>query len=327
MTGQGISGGDVDATTPPLRITVLMALYNGETHLQEQLDSLARQDWPNWDLLVSDDGSTDQGLRIIDDFAIRNPSHTVTVIQGPRLGFARNFLHLLLSAKDAESVAICDQDDVWLPSKLSRAAQVLGQQPATLPLLYCARTRIVGPDLTDLALSPIWPRPFGFANALVQNVAAGNTIVLNKAALHLAQEAGRRALAAGVADIPAHDWWLYQIISGAGGLISRDNVPVLLYRQHPQNVMGRNDTFSAWSARIAKVFSGGFADWNARNVAALLAAGDLLTPKSRAQLAAFIALRRSSLPVRLVRFAKSGLYRQTRGAQAMLWFAALIGRL
>lgn len=315
------------AAPTPLRITILMALYEGEAHLHQQLDSLVGQDWPHWDLLVSDDGSRDGGPQLLAGFAARHMTHAVRVIDGPRKGFARNFMHLLLAAQAADAVAICDQDDVWLPAKLARAAAVLGRHSDQQPLLYCARTRIVGPDLQELAEAPFWRKPFGFANALVQNVAAGNTIVLNGAALGLAQEAARRALAAGAADVPAHDWWLYQLVTGAGGLVIRDPEPVLLYRQHPQNAMGRNDTPGAWRARLEKLISGVFADWNRRNIAALRAAGDLLTPASRAQLAQFAALRQGHLAGRLVRLYRSGLYRQTPGAQAALWLAAALGRL
>jgi glycosyltransferase involved in cell wall biosynthesis len=309
------------------RVTILMALYNGAPHLQAQLDSFAAQDWADWDLLVSDDGSGDAGPEIVRAFAAAQPKRAVRLISGPKQGFARNFLHLIAEAGDGSAVAIADQDDVWLPAKLSRAMAVLADHAQDQPLLYCARTHIVAPDLTPLALSPRWPRPFGFANALVQNVAAGNTIVLNRAALHLAQEAGRRAAAAGAADVAAHDWWLYQLVTGAGGLVVRDDAPVLLYRQHPQNEMGRNDTLSAWRARLAKVMSGTFADWNRRNIAALTAAGDLLTPEARHLLADFARLRQRGLFGRLAGLRRAGLYRQTRGAQAVLWLAAALGRI
>lgn len=309
------------------RVTILMALYNGAAHLQAQLDSFAAQDWAGWDLLVSDDGSRDAGPEIVRAFATAHPGHDVRRIAGPQQGFARNFLHLIAQAGDVSAVAISDHDDVWLPAKLSRAMAVLADHPQDRPLLYCARTHIVAPDLTPLALSPRWPRPFGFANALVQNVAAGNTIVLNRAALRLAQEAGRRAAAAGAEDVAAHDWWLYQIVTGAGGLVVRDDEPVLLYRQHPKNEMGRNDTLAAWRARLAKVLSGTFANWNSRNVAALTAAGDLLTPEARHLLADFARLRQRGIWGRLAGLRRAGLYRQTRGAQAALWLAAALGRI
>lgn len=313
---------------PEAEITILMALFNGARHLRAQLDSFAAQAGVDWALIVSDDGSTDAGPAILDAFAADHPGHAVRRIDGPRRGFAQNFLHLLMAAgPETPMVALSDHDDVWLPEKLARAAAALADQPAGRPALFCARTRIVGPQLEEGRLSPVWRRPFGFANALVQNVAAGNTIVLNRAALDLAQEAIRRAQAAGAADIVAHDWWLYQIVAGAGGRVIRDNRPALLYRQHPTNEMGRNDTARARIARIRKIAGGDFRDWNRRNIAALRAAGDLLTPGARATLDTFATLREAGPMGRLAGLRRAGLYRQTRPAGVMLWISALMGWL
>ncbi len=305
------------------RVAILLALYNGARHLGAQLDSFANQIGVDWSLLVSDDGSRDKGPQMVRDFA---KGSAVTLIDGPRRGYAANFLHLIAAVgPDAPAVALSDQDDVWLPQKLARGLAAMEGKPG--PVLYCARTRVVGPELQERGLSPVWPRPFGFANALVQNVAAGNTIMLNRAALDLAQEAIRRMQGAASGDIVVHDWWLYQLVSGSGGLVVHDPVPVLLYRQHAGNLIGDNRGVVAKLRRLGMVLSGSFQDWNGRNIKAMQAAGDLLTPDARAVLARFAALRQGNVLDRLLGLGRSGIYRQTVTGQATLWFSALIGRI
>jgi len=311
----------------PDTVTILMGLHDGAAHLREQLDSFLAQSHPHWHLIVSDDRSRDDGPAMVRRFAADQPDEAVRLIDGPARGFAQNFLHLILATgPQTRLVALCDQDDVWLPQKLARAVAALGGLRG--PALYCARTMICAPDLAPIRPSSVWRRPFGFANALVQNVAAGNTIVLNREALDFAR---RMAPAAAAAGIVAHDWWLYQIVTGAGGRVIRDNEPVLLYRQHPANVMGRNDTAGAAAARLGKIVSGEFADWIGRNVAALSAGHDGLSPENAARLASFAAARAArgpaATPRRIALMRRAGIYRQTAAGQAGLWLAALFGRL
>lgn len=311
--------------TAPL-VTVLMATRNGARYLGEQLDSLERQSHGNWRLRVSDDGSDDGTWAMLEAFQARIGAGRVTLAHGPQRGVAANFLSLIAAVgPEAAAVALSDQDDVWLPEKLSRGMAAMAGRGG--PVLYCARTRLVGHDLQERGLSAAWTRPFGFANALVQNVAAGNTILLNRAAIDLAQAAIRRMPPAVAEEVVLHDWWLYQMVSGAGGVVLHDAEPVLLYRQHGGNLIGGNQGPMAKLRRLAMVLAGTFRDWNRRNIAALTAAGDLLHPKAQAELALFAALRQAGPAGRLRGLRRSGLYRQTRAGQAALWVSALIGRI
>lgn len=314
------------AAERPATVTILMGLRDGAAYLGEQLDSFLAQSHPHWRLVVSDDRSRDDGPAMVRRLAAARPLREIRLIDGPARGFAQNFLHLILAAGEARLVALSDQDDVWLAHKLSRAVAALGGLRG--PALYCARTMICAPDLTPIRPSPVWRRPVGFANALVQNVAAGNTIVLNAAALALAQ---RMAPAAAAAGIVAHDWWLYQIVTGAGGQVIRDAEPVLLYRQHPANAMGRNDTAGAAATRLARILSGEFADWIGRNIEALSSAPEALSTESVTRLRAFAAARvlrgPAAMPRRIALMRRAGIYRQTAAGQAGLWLAAVLGRL
>jgi glycosyltransferase involved in cell wall biosynthesis len=233
--------------TPP-SVTVLLATYAGERYLPAQLESLAQQRGVDWRLLWRDDGSLDGSVAAVEAFAATQPPGRVVRIARPaeRLGAARGFLALLAAAPEDAAMlyAFCDQDDVWLPDKLSRAAAALAAVPADVPALACARQRLVGPGLEPLGLSPPLCRPPGFRNALVQNIATGCTVVLNAAARRVVLSAPPPPLGS------MHDWWCYLTVSGAGGRVLFDPEPAVLYRQHGANTIGASAsaTVRAWRA-------------------------------------------------------------------------------
>lgn len=304
------------------RIFIGLALYQGAVHIAAQLGSIAAQDYGDWRLVVSDDGSSDAGPRIVRDFAASQPEGKVQLVRGPQGGATHNFLSLIGRAGPDEYVALSDQDDVWKPGKLSRAMAALAGRPDAG--LYAACTTICDEDLTPLSGSKRFAGPFDFRNALVQALTAGNTCVLTPEAAAIARAAAPAAAAAG---IEAHDWWLYQIVSGAGLGVLRDDEEVLFYRQHGDNLKGRNDTLAAMRSRLGQLFDGDYGGWLWANVAALQAAGDWLSPDNRAVLDAFETALSESGWRQLRAFCRLGIRRQTAAGTAALYTAALTGRL
>lgn len=303
-------------------VAILMAICNGAPNLGDQLSSFLAQGHRNWSLIVSDDGSRDAGPDMVRDFA-RRSGHAVSMMRGPGRGFAANFLGLIRAAGPlVPYAAFSDQDDVWLPGKLSRALSRLSGLPADRPALYAARTVIADAGLRPVRLSPLFQLPPAFANALVQNIGGGNTMMLNRAALDLAQETLRHA-----GGVVAHDWWLYQIVSGAGGHVVYDPEPALLYRQHDGNLIGANDTAGAAFFRLAQLLQGRFRHWNDANIAALEASRHWLTPEARKSLTAFRRLRGGTPASRLRALRGLGLYRQTRRGALALHLAAMLDRV
>ena len=104
-------------TAPTPRISIAMATYNGSKYLREQLDSLAAQTLPPCELVVTDDGSTDDTLGILDRFRRRAPFPVHLHRNEQRLGYRDNFLKAAQLCS-GELIAFCDQDDVWMPDKL-----------------------------------------------------------------------------------------------------------------------------------------------------------------------------------------------------------------
>ncbi len=308
---------------PPNHVCVLLAHYNGAEMLAEQLTSLAGQTHRDWSLIISDDGSSDDWLDVATRFAERYAKGRTWLTNGPRKGFARNFLSLVkVAGPFVPFAAFCDQDDVWMPDKLARAVKKLNDLAAGVPAIYCGRTMICDANMRVMRPSPLFRQQPGFANALVQNVGGGNTMVLNRQALDLVQDTLKHA-----DGVVSHDWWVYQLVTGAGGQVIYDHEPAVYYRQHESNLIGANDTVWASLTRLRGVIAGRYKQWNGGNTSALRAARHWLTPEARRTLALFCEAREGPLPKRLKALHCSCVYRQTRRGTAALWLAALMNKL
>lgn len=210
------------------RVCVLLSTFNGEQFLREQLDSLLDQQGVAASIIVRDDGSSDGTRQILQFYSDRNGNFHVHL--GKNLGVVASFFELmrLAAASDATHFALCDQDDVWLPQKLSEALRNIGLE-SSVPQLYCSAVRYVDESLRDLGSSRTDQLP-SFGNALVENIATGCTVVFNRALLDVVNSVPpQRAL--------MHDWWLYMVAS-AFGSVAFDPQSWILYRQHGRNVIG-----------------------------------------------------------------------------------------
>jgi hypothetical protein len=303
------------------RVAILLGTKDGAAFLGDQLRSFADQTHPGWFLVVSDDGSRDATRQIIAKFAATRPQRVV-VRDGPQRGVTANFLSLAADpAIEAEFFAFSDQDDVWHADKLSRALARLATAPAGAPALYCGRTELMTEDGRCYGLSPRFRRPPSFANALVQSLGGANTMVFNRAAKRLVE-------AAGMPNVVLHDWWLYQLVSAAGGAVFYDPEPMLRYRQHADNLIGSNQGARARLLRARLMLGGRFRDWNETNLAALRRLpADLITPDNRRILDLFASARSAPLPMRLIDLWRSGVRRQTLLGNVGLLVAALFRRM
>ncbi|MDO5658250.1 MAG: glycosyltransferase [Paracoccus sp. (in: a-proteobacteria)] len=304
------------------QVFIALALYDGAAHLAEQLGSIAAQTHRDWRLVISDDGSRDNGPAIAQRFAATRPKGQVTLVDGPGQGATANFLTMAGGVRPGEYLAFSDQDDVWQPDRLSRAVAAMGPEPGLA--VYGSRTTICDGALRPLAGSARYSGPFDFANALVQCVIGGNTALLSPKAAALYARAAPAAIAAG---IEAHDWFAYLLVSGAGGRVIRDDAETVLYRQHEGNLKGRNDTFRAMAERLRGLFGGDYGDWLAANNAALAACREMLTDENAALLDRFAQALRRPGPLAAKELASMGLRRQTRATTVALYLAALTGRL
>ncbi len=213
----------------PAQVTVLMSTYNGGQFLQQQLNSLYQQTYPNVKILIRDDGSTDTSRDILT--SEQQKGAIEQLVGHENIGPTRSFFTLLRHAAQTETayVAFCDQDDVWQSNKIERAVSML-VSVSDRPALYCCRLELVDEQLQPLNLSSV-PQKIGFGNALVENIAVGCTMVLNRKAIDLLCQQELPG------EVYIHDWWCYLVISCFGDIIFDDQA-LIKYRQHSNNAIG-----------------------------------------------------------------------------------------
>jgi glycosyltransferase involved in cell wall biosynthesis len=215
------------------KIAILIATFNGEQYLEEQLESLRSQKGFPVDLIVNDDGSADGTLHILKDY--QNRGLIKEILQTKNVGPSLAFLNLLQHSTHYDFVALCDQDDLWDTDKIKESISHLGTE---IPEIAVSERRYIDYQGHRIGSSPKILKPLCLRNALVENIAYGNTIVLNSKANSLAV----RAFPISV-DL---DHWIYLVIS-AVGQVNHIPRPLVSYRLHGSNHVG--------TSRLKAVFS------------------------------------------------------------------------
>lgn len=220
-------------------IDILLATYNGEKFLIEQIESILAQTFKDWKLLIRDDGSTDETTQIIAQYCTRYPEKIISISDIDRnLGVTRNF-ERLMEFSTSSYVMFCDQDDIWLPDKIKISLyklQAMGQQYGSdIPLLVYTDLVVCNEEGTLIANS-FWKYqggdpvlPLDYAKALVQNNATGNTMIFNRSLVNNALPFS--------SDAVMHDWWL-ALTALYLGKINYLSDQTIMYRQHKSNVSG-----------------------------------------------------------------------------------------
>jgi glycosyltransferase involved in cell wall biosynthesis len=234
--------------TASYEVAVLLSTYNGGKFLQNQLDSIYRQSLNNVLILVRDDGSTDETRKILE---LEQAKGRLVLIEGSKnLGPAFSFFELLKTAlhTKVEYFAFCDQDDVWHPKKLAQAISKLGDISGITPAMYCSTVELVDENLNQIGYTEI-PKNIGFGNALVESIAAGCSMVINRTAANIiAKNLPQRAV--------IHDWWCYLVVS-CFGQVFFDSTSYIKYRQHSNNSIGvAKNRLTRYRRRLKRFFGG-----------------------------------------------------------------------
>lgn len=155
-----------------MKICIFIATFNGVEYISEQLKSIENQTIKDWELVISDDGSTDNTLSIIHKFKENHPQNSIRIIHGPGAGYAENFLSMLRKYQgNGQFFAFSDQDNIWHENKIERALNYLEKIPTDRPGLYCSRTEYVdclGNQYDPLRYSRNFVLKPSFQNSLVQ---------------------------------------------------------------------------------------------------------------------------------------------------------------
>jgi glycosyltransferase involved in cell wall biosynthesis len=217
-------------------VEILLSTYNGEKYLDVQLDSILQQDYLHWKLVIRDDGSKDSTLRIIDEYARKYPDKiSLYADTEGNLGFSSSF-SILLKQSTADYVMYCDQDDYWLPSKISTMLSIMLEEETLLP----SSAHIVFSDLqiSDAALNVVSPSFFrrtnyspdkGMQIFFLKNYVPGCNILFNRKLIEQAMQTDNI--------INLHDHWLLMVCSAVGKLSFIDK-PLMKYRVHDNNAIG-----------------------------------------------------------------------------------------
>jgi glycosyltransferase involved in cell wall biosynthesis len=237
-------------------VEVLLATYNGDRFLREQIDSLLQQDYAQVRVLARDDGSSDTTVNILNEYAKRFPERFTVLQEGKATGHPKlNFLCLMQSST-AEYLCFSDQDDVWLPDKVgvSMAAMKKLEEAhgRTSPLLVFTDLRVVDARL-QLVHPSFWKRGdlnakniHRLARVLSENVVTGCTAMINRQMCELAMQLPD--------ETPMHDRWIGLLAAslGAAAAIPQQTV---LYRQHESNAVGSREAERSVTQRVGKIRS------------------------------------------------------------------------
>jgi len=223
-------------------VDILLATYNGEKYLAEQLDSILSQTHTQWRLLIRDDDSSDSTLDIIQEYIGRYPSQIILIQDNEKnLGAYQNFARLLQEAS-SDYVMFCDQDDVWLETKIEETLKVMIDNERTdTPLLVHTDLVVVDEKLQTLHPSFVKKMRINvkrdrFNQLLMRNIATGCTMMINRPLLDLILPLPEKGV--------IHDWWIVLVASIYGHIIYLDRATIL-YRQHGNNTIGASQE-SGW---------------------------------------------------------------------------------
>lgn len=220
-------------------IEILMATCNGGAFVREQIESIQAQSWSDWRLLVSDDCSADDTVAIVEEMASCD-SRIFLVGKGVRHGSAQANFRWLVAQSSARHVMFADQDDVWLPGKveLTRARMLELEEEAAsdVPCLVFTDMKVVDAALREISpsfwhFSHLEPSRTQFRRLIVQNVAAGCTMMVNSALVRRMKQVPAEQF------MHVHDWWA-MLVAAAFGRIDFIDEPTSLYRQHADNSIG-----------------------------------------------------------------------------------------
>ena len=201
------------------KVAVILGFYNGNDFIESQVSSILNQNFKNIDIFIFDDNSKSKiEFKEIKINNNKKPKIKITK-RKVNLGYAKNFLMGLEEVrKEYDFYAFSDQDDIWEKDKITRGIEALISKESKYPKLYCSRTSYYNSECTkEIGASKIHPKKPTFANALLQNIAGGNTIIMNKLARKLVIKTVKAK------KFISHDWWCYLIISGSGGIIIFDD--------------------------------------------------------------------------------------------------------
>lgn len=239
----------------PVYAEILLCTYNGEKYIRAQIDSILAQKDTRWHLTVSDDGSTDGTVAILDEYVARYPHRIRRYVSGRRFGNARDHFFHLMEHCEVPYMLFCDQDDVWYRDKVGRVLTMLREiervHGEDCPALAFTDQTPTDENLNPLAQSLMayhdqHAEEIDYRAILLQNIVTGGAMGVNAAAAKMAARVRDRN------HVIMHDWWLAAVAARFGEVRFIDE-SLSDYRQHGHNNVGAKNV-QGW-AYIAQKLS------------------------------------------------------------------------
>lgn len=231
------------------KISIALCTRNGESYLEEQLQSLEKQSLRPDELVISDDASSDSTLYKIKHFSAKSNLNIRLIQNKEKLGVIKNFSQAIASCQ-GNYLALCDQDDIWLPCKLEYSYELIKKEEDKIgkdtPLLLHSDLEVI--DQAGYLIAPSFMKmrkithleSKALQRLLVQNFVTGSTVMFNSPLLQLALPIPSTAI--------MHDWWL-ALVASASGKIIYTNKATVQYRQHSKNYFGPHPLLSIKSLK------------------------------------------------------------------------------
>lgn len=216
------------------KIEILMATYNGEKYLREQIDSIINQTFEDWRLIIRDDNSKDKTLEILNEYERRDARIRILRDNKGNLGFVKNFEELLKYSSE-EFVMFSDQDDYWLKNKIEKYMKIIENlkiKKLTNPLLIHSNSYVCNEKLHILKKEFINSRiakKYKNNNYFFYYIVQGSTILINKKMIDIALPFSK--------NVKLHDRYLHLLAEFFGERIFI-NESLMKYRQHSHNEIG-----------------------------------------------------------------------------------------
>lgn len=215
------------------KIDILLATYNGEKYLREQIDSILEQTYENFNLIISDDGSHDQTINILKEYVAKD-NRIKVFIQEKNLGYIKNF-EFLLNQVESEYYMFSDQDDFWQKNKIEVSYNLIKSKK--LDLVYCD-LEVVDQNLNTINRS-FWKylkiekkvRYDDYRTEYLYNCVTGCTIISRKKYIEKVLPLPYNS------EFVPHDYWIALVIA-INGKIGHVNEKLIKYRQHGNNQIG-----------------------------------------------------------------------------------------
>ena len=218
------------------KVQILLATYNGESFLHRQLDSIVNQEYNFWELLIHDDGSIDDTIKILKDYEKNHPKKIRLLIDQKIFSSAsKNFFHLIENrSKEANLYCLCDQDDIWHRSKLRLIIERYNSQDNKKPILIHSDLSLI--DSKDKLLEKSHNKLIKYKKniitketALYYNPIPGCAMCINSALADRITYCKYMVM---------HDWWILLNAVHKNTTILYIKLPLVKYRQHAKNVLG-----------------------------------------------------------------------------------------